>query len=84
MNSNNNLYINIIIYIYIYIFFFFFSLDYCDYCDRSFSDTPEKRKNHLNSQQHLINVKNHYNSFKGKQILNFYIFIIFIKLMNKI
>ncbi|ORX45030.1 hypothetical protein BCR36DRAFT_333777 [Piromyces finnis] len=37
---------------------------YCDYCDRSFVDTPEKRKNHLNSQQHILNVKNHYNSFK--------------------
>mmetsp|Transcript_38666 Transcript_38666/g.64236 ORF Transcript_38666/g.64236 Transcript_38666/m.64236 type:complete len:151 (-) Transcript_38666:754-1206(-) len=37
---------------------------YCDYCDRSFNDTPQARKKHLDSKFHSMQVKMHYDSYK--------------------
>ncbi|KAL6042216.1 Zinc finger matrin-type protein 5 [Balamuthia mandrillaris] len=36
---------------------------YCDYCERSFNDTPEARKQHFESVRHRMQVKLHYDSF---------------------
>lgn len=38
---------------------------HCEYCNRSFADTPHTRKNHINGVQHKRNRKLHYDSFKG-------------------
>ncbi|EDO47452.1 predicted protein [Nematostella vectensis] len=37
---------------------------YCDFCDRSFADSPQNRKKHNNGVQHQRNRKLHYDSFK--------------------
>ncbi|TPX66873.1 hypothetical protein SpCBS45565_g04207 [Spizellomyces sp. 'palustris'] len=36
---------------------------YCDYCDRSFTDTPAAREKHLKGTQHQRMVKLHYAAF---------------------
>jgi hypothetical protein len=41
---------------------------YCEYCDKLFNDTPESRKKHLESRQHKLLKKLHYDSFKGASI----------------
>lgn len=35
----------------------------CDYCEKSFNDTPESRAKHFASTRHLLQVKLHYDSF---------------------
>eukprot|EP01121_Diplochlamys_sp_Union-15-3_P014772 TRINITY_DN4758_c0_g1_i2.p1 TRINITY_DN4758_c0_g1~~TRINITY_DN4758_c0_g1_i2.p1 ORF type:complete len:135 (+),score=19.73 TRINITY_DN4758_c0_g1_i2:48-452(+) len=37
---------------------------YCDYCEKSFNDTPTTRKKHFTSKSHKMNFKLHYDSFK--------------------
>lgn len=39
---------------------------HCEYCNRSFADTPHTRKKHINGVQHKRNRKLHYDSFKGR------------------
>ncbi len=43
---------------------------YCDYCEREFHDTPSMRKKHFEMRSHKMQVKMHYDSYKG----NFKIF----------
>ena len=38
---------------------------YCDYCDKSFSDTGNARKKHIESKVHSMMVKLYYDSLKG-------------------
>jgi hypothetical protein len=47
---------------------------YCDYCDRTFHDTPAARKKHLLSKTHQQNYKLHYDSFKGMHSVAVFIF----------
>lgn len=42
---------------------------HCEYCNRSFADTPHTRKNHINGVQHKRNRKLHYDSFKDPAVL---------------
>lgn len=42
---------------------------HCEYCNRSFADTPQTRKNHINGVQHKRNRKLHYDSFKDPAVL---------------
>jgi len=42
---------------------------HCEYCNRSFADTPHTRKNHINGVQHKRNRKLHYDSFKDPVVL---------------
>eukprot|EP00128_Syssomonas_multiformis_P005674 Colp12_sorted_trinity150504_noHs@26176 len=37
---------------------------FCDYCNKSFMDNPLARKRHLESANHQLQVKLHYDSFK--------------------
>ena len=39
---------------------------YCDFCDRSFADSANNRKNHFKGVNHQRLRKLHYDSFKGK------------------
>lgn len=39
---------------------------YCDFCDKSFADSPQNRKNHMSGGQHQRMRKAHYDSFRGK------------------
>ncbi|RUP49977.1 zinc finger matrin-type protein 5-like protein [Jimgerdemannia flammicorona] len=44
---------------------------YCDFCDRSIPDNPEARRKHVSGTQHQMNVKMHYDSYRGvTEILN--------------
>ena len=40
---------------------------YCDYCDKSFADSPTLRKNHMNGVHHHRNKKAHYDSMRGAE-----------------
>lgn len=42
---------------------------HCEYCNRSFADTPHTRRNHINGVQHKRNRKLHYDSFKDPAVL---------------
>lgn len=42
---------------------------YCEYCDKSFSDNPTNRRNHLNGVQHKTAKKEHYDSFLEPEVL---------------
>lgn len=39
---------------------------YCEYCEKTFNDTPHMRKKHNESRYHKMMVKLHYDSFRGK------------------
>ena len=39
---------------------------YCDFCDRSFADSANNRKNHFKGGNHQRLRKLHYDSFKGR------------------
>lgn len=38
---------------------------YCDYCDKTFFDVGDARRNHFESKQHKMLVKLYYDSLKG-------------------
>lgn len=44
---------------------------FCEYCEKTFTDTPEARRKHLDSKQHKLLVKLHYDSFKGMRLTHF-------------
>ena len=43
---------------------------YCDYCDRSFVDSKQKRDQHFQSPQHKNNVRLWFQSRQGKYIFS--------------
>ncbi|KAL5016327.1 hypothetical protein ScPMuIL_005916 [Solemya velum] len=42
---------------------------YCDYCDKSFADTANSRKNHLKGVHHQRMRKLHYDSFRDPSVI---------------
>merc|ERR1711894_799783 len=42
---------------------------YCEYCDKSFSDNPTTRKNHMKGGIHQKNKKIHYDSFREPSVI---------------
>jgi U1 snRNP-specific protein C len=44
---------------------------FCEYCEKSMADNYESRKKHLNSVNHKLLVKLHYNQYRGKYLHNY-------------
>lgn len=42
---------------------------YCDYCERSFPDSADNRKKHINGVQHQRRLKLHYDSFRDAAVV---------------